>query len=370
MQSKITAIGVANPTFKGAQQELAEFIARQCDLKPSQKRLLKSIYKSSGIDFRHSVVGDYMKSSEEFEFFPTALHNNFPSTAKRMALYQATALPLAIAAINNCINSLGSFKKDEITHLITVSCTGMYAPGIDIEIIQQLNLNPATKRTAVNFMGCYGAFNGIKVADAFCRSDPNAKVLMVCIELCSLHFQHEFSVENVISNAIFADGAAAILVEGHTQQTKYFELESFGCDLVPQTEQEMAWSIGDYGFDIVLSSYVPKAIQYGILAFVEKFLKQSDYSLHDINYYAIHPGGLKILQACEESLNISQEDNKYSYEVLRNFGNMSSATVLFVLKNIWDNLRTDQNNQKIFSCAFGPGLTLEALVLSINNHMT
>ncbi len=363
MQSNITAIGVANPPYRRAQHEIAELISAGCYLKPSQKKVLKAIYKASGIEYRHSVIADYCRSPSEFEFFPNNAVDDFPSTLERMKLYQASALPLALAAIDNCLTSLGSFNKKEITHLITISCTGMYAPGIDIEIIQRLDLNPSTKRTAINFMGCYGAFNGMKVADAFCKAEPNSKVLMVCIELCTLHFQNDFSLENVISNAIFADGAAAVLIQGNTHQQKHFKIESFHSDLVPQTEQEMAWSIGDYGFDIVLSSYVPKVIKFGISVFTEKLLQQLNWSLGDIDYYAIHPGGLKILQACEESLNISPEDNKYSYKVLRDFGNMSSATVLFVLKNIWDNLGQDAHDKNIFSCAFGPGLTLEAMLM-------
>ncbi|MCL9684826.1 type III polyketide synthase [Legionella maioricensis] len=363
MQSNITAIGVANPLYRRAQHEIAELIAAGCYLKPSQKKVLKAIYKASGIEYRHSVIADYCRSPSEFEFFPNNSVDDFPTTLERMKLYQASALPLAIAAIDNCLKSLDHFDKKEITHLITISCTGMYAPGIDIEIIQQLQLNPSTKRTAINFMGCYGAFNGLKVADAFCKADPNSKVLMVCIELCTLHFQNDFSLENVISNAIFADGAAAVLVEGATKRKKRFKIESFHSDLVPQTEQEMAWSIGDYGFDIILSSYVPQVIKFGIAVFTEKLLQQSNWSLSDIDYYAIHPGGLKILQACEESLNISPEDNQYSYQVLRDFGNMSSATVLFVLKNIWDNLEQNTHEKNIFSCAFGPGLTLEAMLL-------
>jgi predicted naringenin-chalcone synthase len=213
-------------------------------------------------------------------------------------------------------------------------------------------------------MGCYGAFNAMKVADAFCQADSKANVLIVCVELCSIHLQKDFSIENVISNAIFADGAAAVLIQGTSHQQKYFSINSFHCDLVPQTHKEMAWTISDYGFDIVLSSYVPEAIKNGIAAFTEKLLHQAKWSLSDIDYYAIHPGGIKILQACEESLNISPLDNKHSYEVLRNYGNMSSATVLFVLKNIWDSVGSEDNNKNIFSCAFGPGLTLESMLLT------
>lgn len=363
MRSKITAIGVANPCYKRSQQDAADLICMGFDLKPAKKKILKAIYKSSGIEYRYSVISDYCKIPGEFEFFPNNPSDSFPTTSERMKLYKSNALTLALSAIENCLKVIEDFNKKDITHLITVSCTGMYAPGIDIEIIQKLGLDPSTKRTTINFMGCYGAFNGMKVADAFCQAQPNSNILVVCIELCSIHFQNNFSIENIISNAIFADGAAAVLIQGNTKQQKYLNIESFYCDLVPQTNQEMAWNIGDQGFDIVLSSYVPEVIKFGISSFTQKLLAKSSVTLDDIDYYAIHPGGLKILQACEESLEISVEDNKYSYDVLRNFGNMSSATILFVLKNILDSLSTSDDNKNVFSCAFGPGLTLESMLL-------
>jgi predicted naringenin-chalcone synthase len=215
-------------------------------------------------------------------------------------------------------------------------------------------------------MGCYGAFNGIKVADAICRADPAAKVLLVCVELCTIHFQKNDSMDSIISNAIFADGAGAVLIEGKTTSTKKFNLAAFHCDLLPQNSQDMAWHISDNGFDIVLSSYVPEAIQSGIVLFTQRLLKCKQLALTDIDFYAIHPGGQKILTACEKALSITAEQNKYSYQVLQQYGNMSSATVLFVLKLIWDEIHKVHAGKKIFSCAFGPGLTLESMLLTID----
>jgi alpha-pyrone synthase len=367
MESAITAIGTANPRFQRPQMETAELIIAGLKLKPAEKRLLKSVYKATGIEKRHSVLSDYCKSVGEFEFFPNDPESPYPSTSARMKVYKDNALNLAKTAIDNCLKSLNHSIKNEITHLITISCTGMYAPGIDIELAQQLHLNSNIKRTAINFMGCYGAFNGIKVADAICKSDPHAKVLMVCVELCTIHFQKDVSIMNMISNSIFADGAAAVLIQAKPEKQKCFILNSFYCDLLPQTSQEMAWHIADFGFDIVLSTYVPEVIQSGIGEFTKKLLNQSGWTLNEIDFYAIHPGGLKILQACEKALNITEEDNKYSYDVLKNYGNMSSPTVLFVLKNIWDNISKKDSNKNIFSCAFGPGLTLESMMLKTFN---
>lgn len=365
MESSITAIGSANPIYQREQKVVAEMAANALQLSPAEKRLLKSIYKATGIENRYSVMSDFCKPIGEYDFFPNDPTLPFPTTLARMQVYKENALILALAAINNCLSNITHFDKRRITHLITVSCTGMYAPGIDIEIVHELCLNSSVKRTAINFMGCYGAFNAIKVADAICRADRQAIVLVVCVELCTIHFQKNDSTDSIISNAIFADGAAAVLVESAVENQKNLSLEAFHCDLMPQNSQDMAWQISDSGFDIVLSSYVPQAIQSGIAGFTQRLLDQQRLSLTDIDYYAIHPGGHKILTACEAALSITAEQNKYSYEVLRQYGNMSSATVLFVLQKIWNDIDHDQAGKKIFSCAFGPGLTLEAMLLKI-----
>ncbi len=367
MPAVITAIGIANPAYKRTQQEIVELIAEGFYLTPGQKKILKRIYTSSGIEQRHSVLTDYCKLPGEFEFFPNDPSAEFPTTAQRMAVYKANALGLALAAVEDC---LADREKNTITHVITVSCTGMYAPGLDIELVQHLNLSPSTRRTVINFMGCYGAFNGMKVADAICMADPQASVLLVCVEMCSIHIQKNFTLDNIIGNAIFADGAAAVLIQAQPDTQRYLRFESFYCDIMPQTSQEMAWHIGDFGFDMVLSAYVPDAIKSGIAAFTDKLLGHTGYPFTDIEYFAIHPGGMKILQACEESLKITRHDNRFSYEVLRQYGNMSSATVLFVLKQIWHGLSKLDEGKKIFSCAFGPGLTFESMLLEVGMRGT
>ena len=363
MHAAITAIGTATPPYKCSQDAIAELISEGFHLTGTQKKILKRIYKSSGIEQRHSVLNDYCNAPGAFEFFPNHPSEPFPSTALRMAVYKDNALPLVLAAIDDCLSTVPHFNKTAITHVVTVSCTGMYAPGIDIEIVQALGLASSTPRTAIHFMGCYGAFNGMKAADAICMANPNATVLLVCVELCSIHIQNQFTLESIISNAIFADGAAAVLIQAAPTKQRCLQFKSFYCDIVPQTSQDMAWRIGDSGFDMVLSAYVPEAIQSGIAAFTEALFSNAGLSSRDIDYFAIHPGGLKILQACEEALSMTKDDNRFSYDVLRRYGNMSSATVLFVLKDIWASLTSSDDGAKIFSCAFGPGLTMESMVL-------
>jgi len=243
----------------------------------------------------------------------------------------------------------------------------MYAPGLDIDLVKSLNLSSSVNRLCINFMGCYAAFNAIKLADSFCAADPKAKVLIVCTELCSIHFQKEFTEDNLLANALFADGAAALLIEGEPRRGVNLKPVSFFCDLAPEGEQDMAWTVGDLGFEMKLSAYVPEIIKNGIAKLTSNLLAQISQQLTDVSYYAIHPGGKKILEVIEQELDLSKADNRAAYEVLKNYGNMSSPTVLFVLNEISKNLTNTDDGKKILSFAFGPGLTLESMVLEIHN---
>jgi alpha-pyrone synthase len=257
----------------------------------------------------------------------------------------------------------------DLTHIITVSCTGMYAPGLDIEIISTLGLNTTIQRTAINFMGCYGAFNGLKMADTICRANPEAKVLLVCVELCTLHFQKRSEDDFLLSNALFADGAAAVLVESNSAKNgqKSLALKSFFCDLYFEGKQDMAWNVADFGFEMTLTSYIPKLVKTGIKSLIDRLLSTAEMQFQDISLYAMHPGGKAILEAIESSLEMKKEDNRYAYEVLRDYGNMSSCTVLFVLDKILKDAES-QIGSNVLSCAFGPGLTLESMVLTVHGE--
>lgn len=360
----ITAIGRAVPKYRQNQARTYECIIERFALNKVQQRILKTIYREAGVEYRHSVLKDFNTINDDINFFPNNSVDEFPSTEKRMKIYKENALNLALEAVADCFSGVREFNKDEITHLITVSCTGMSAPGLDIQLVEKLGLSKATQRAAINFMGCYGLFNGMRMAHAICKGDKKAKVLVVSVEICSIHFQNNFSLDNLISSTIFSDGAGAVLIESSTQK-KGLCFCDFYCDIVPDSNNEMTWEIGDQGFDIRLSSYVPHLIERGIGAFVEKLLSRNHFFLNAIDYFAIHPGAKKILEGCEHALKITKEDNRFSYEVLRDFGNMSSATIAFVLKKIWDVLKKEDHKKNIFSCAFGPGLTLESMILEV-----
>jgi prepilin-type processing-associated H-X9-DG protein len=363
--SYITAIGVANPPHRFSQSRIADFMIKAMQLNHNESRLLQTIFKASGIDFRHSVLEDYGLETN-FKFYSNSSDfEPFPTTEKRLSIFRENALALSAHAVDNMLQTIPYFDVKRITHLIVVCCTGMYAPGLDIDLVRKYNLLPTVHRTGINFMGCYAAFNAIKVADAFCHQDPNAKVLIVCTELCSLHFQKKPTEDNLLANALFADGSAALLLEAKTNQNLRLKPESFHSSLMAESERDMAWTIGDLGFEMKLSTYVPSIIKSGIAELTEILLNKISKKVSDIRYFAMHPGGKKILENIELELNISKEKNQAAYCVLRNYGNMSSPTILFVLHTLWNRIRPDDQDEHIVSFAFGPGLTLESMILKI-----
>jgi prepilin-type processing-associated H-X9-DG protein len=280
-----------------------------------------------------------------------------------MQVYQQHACALSLDAIKNCV---APNKIKEITHLITVSCTGMYAPGLDIDLVHALPLSTSTERICINFMGCYAAINALKVADAICKSNVDAKALIVCTELCSIHFQKDFTEDNILANALFADGSAAMLIEPSPLGKINFSIDGFHSDIVSSEEQHMAWSIGDLGFEMKLSSYVPQILQQGIHQLLDSLLKKTKIDLNQIQHFAIHPGGKKILEVVAKELKLPEGKLGPSYQVLRDFGNMSSPTVIFVLKEMLRNFSIQNNNEHVIGMAFGPGLTIESMILKLH----
>ncbi|MCS6973074.1 MAG: type III polyketide synthase [Cyclobacteriaceae bacterium] len=358
----ITSIGTAVPQHRFSQETLAGFMSRAMELAPGDERKLRTIFRASGIAWRHSVLSDYGKTSD-YTFYTDGF-DPFPTTQQRLDVYRQHACRLSLSAIDNCLHNT-SFSADQITHLIVVSCTGMYAPGLDIDLVHALNLQPSVNRLCINFMGCYAAFTALKAAHAYCATRHDARVLIVCTELCSLHFQREGTEDNLLANALFADGAAAVLVTNHPATGVNFRLKQFNNMLAVNGTEHMAWNIGNAGFIMKLSGYVPDLIRSGIGTLTQQLLKPMQKQVADIPYFAIHPGGKRILEVIEEQLRLRPEQNAPAYRVLHNYGNMSSPTVLFVLKELRDTLSRNDHGKAVMSFAFGPGLTLESMVLEI-----
>lgn len=368
MPSYVGAIGTANPAHRIAQARIADFMAGALQFGEADTRRLRALYRVSGIEQRYSVLPDYDRPNGEYTFFPNTVGlEPFPTVGQRMAAYRREALPLATAAVHECLRQVPTIAPATITHLITVSCTGMYAPGLDLELVGVLGLASNVRRTCVNFMGCYAAVNALKLADAFCRADATARVLIVSVELCTLHFQKSPEEDHLVSNALFGDGAAACLVLGEPlpAPAPSLALTAFHCGIEPDGHADMAWHINDFGFEMTLSSYVPKLIQRGIRQLTDQLLEQLPVQLADIHAFAIHPGGRKILETIETALGLTTHDNRHAYHVLRNYGNMSSATVLYVLREVLAHATPADHGAPVLSFAFGPGLTIEAMLLEV-----
>lgn len=329
-----------------------------------EKRKLRVLYRATGIQSRYSVLDDFTQNSARL-FSASGQGGSFPGVGRRMEVFKEEAVTLAAAAIDDCFMRIPGCSKDSISHLITVSCTGLYAPGLDIDLIETLGLSSRIERTAINYMGCYAALTAIKVADSICRANPKAWVLIVCVELCSIHFQKEKTENNILAQALFGDGAAAIVMHSEPQAEICLNVETSYCDLVSEGKSDMAWGIGDFGFEMRLSSYVPDILKKGVRSLTQNLLESMDLNLDQVSYFAIHPGGKKILEAVESELKLPKERNSHSYQVLARYGNMSSPTILFVLKSIWQELTGQDKDKRILSFAFGPGLTLESMLFRI-----
>lgn len=362
--SKIISIATAVPQYRHEQKDILTFMQNVYAMNEADKRKLKFLYHQSSIDTRYSVLEDYGVKADKWSFYPATENlEPFPDLELRMKWYNKTASPLSVHAIEKCIDN--KIDKDEITHLITVSCTGMSAPGLDLQIIEAMNLKKNIFRTSVNFMGCYAAIHALKLADALCKQNTKAKILIVCTELCTLHFQKENNADNITSSLLFGDGAAAVLVANDDDNLSGLRIKNFYSEVSFRGKKDMSWELSSSGFLMTLSGYVADLIEEDFNNLVENALQDSSMNKADISHWCIHPGGKKILNSIQKSIQISEEDLRQSYNVLRNYGNMSSPTILFVLKEIMNELKSGTPKKvNIFGVAFGPGLTMETFILT------
>jgi predicted naringenin-chalcone synthase len=352
--TKILSIGTATPAYRHRQQDILQFMQRVYALDYTGERKLRFLYQQSGIDSRYSVLPDYSAPITEWKFYTaTESLEPFPSLELRMSWYQKYAASLSVDAIRKCL-AAAKQNPQGITHLITVSCTGMSAPGLDLQVMELMELPRSLNRTSINFMGCYAALHGLKQADAICRSAPGAKVLVVCTELCTLHFQKSATADNIASSLLFGDGSAAVLLSNDEQQ-KGHAIRGFYSEVIPKGKKDMAWELSSSGFQMTLSGYIPELIATDFSPLVSRAISCFGLQINDISQWCIHPGGKRILQAVEKSLALPGNALAAGYEVLKEYGNMSSPTILFVLQKM---LETGARGNML-AAAFGPGLTME-----------
>jgi predicted naringenin-chalcone synthase len=349
--SKIISIGTAVPAYCHRQTDILDFMQVVYASTEAEKRKMRFLYNQSGISQRYSVIPDYSRPLPEWKFYPQSEGlEPFPSLEQRMGVYNRQAPLLSVDAIRNCLGHEHDSKK--ITHLITVSCTGMSAPGLDLQIMELMDLKKDIFRTSINFMGCYAAIHALKIADAFCKADKKANVLVVATELCTLHFQREHTMDNIMSSLLFGDGSAAAWVTAEESEPEGMMIDNFYSEIIPKGKRDMAWELSSTGFLMTLSGYVPELIE-------EDFKSIAGRATGDastISHWCIHPGGKKIIDAVQKSVGLEKTALQNSLEVLHDYGNLSSASILFVLKKILDEKKPVE---KMLGVAFGPGLTVE-----------
>ncbi len=360
MRSRIIGIGTAVPAYEYDAATSAELAL---SLLPPASRvgpMLRRVYRNSGIERRRSVLPDFGAEPHRRLLFPES--SDFrpePSTARRNAVYTVEAPALAKSAVASLLEK-GDLGLEGVSHLVTASCTGFSAPGWDYELLRDLPLPATTARYNIGFMGCFAAFPALRLADHIVRSEPGARVLVVALELCSLHYAIDASPDALVANALFADGAAAALVTGDgsmsTRGRPSFAIGPFASRVLPGTADEMAWTIGETGFGMKLSSGVAKSLGKVASDLVGGFGDPAG-----VRHWAVHPGGRAILDAFESALALPGEALAHSRAVLREHGNMSSPTVLFVLERLLAEARAG----KVFASAFGPGLTAETCLLEL-----
>lgn len=361
--SKITSIATAVPRYQQNQMQIYDVVRTIHANTTEEERILRFMYKSSGIETRYAAVPDFNdESGQQQVLINTADGWQTSSLENRLKLYEKAALDLSSDVIRKCLPT--GMAPADITHLITVSCTGMQAPGLDLAIIRQMGFKTNIYRTSVNFMGCYAAIHGLKHAHYIAEKEPDAKVLVVCVELCTLHFQKDKSIDNIMSTIIFGDGAAAVLIENTHSKKEGWALKNFYSEIDFEGVEDMAWKISADGFLMTLTSKVPEILEKKCNAIISNALRYYEIEAEAINSWCVHPGGKKILQAIERGSTISHEQLQESYDVLREYGNMSSPTVLFVLDKILRKARDNSSVKNIVGMAFGPGLTLETFHLS------
>lgn len=353
----LRGFGTAVPAYSISQKQSAETARSFVHGAHREFNVLPKLYRMTKVNQRGSVLLEPRpESSVGQSFYHDArdVDDGGPTTAARMDRYADEASKLAIDAATEAMESAGC-EAAEITHLVVATCTGFQAPGVDIDLIEKLGLAADTQRVVVGFMGCHAAINALRAARGFVAADPHAVVLVVCVELCSLHYQYGWDPDRIVSNAIFADGAAATIVGAAEQRKPGMRVVATGSTLVPGTRDAMSWRVGDHGFKMTLSSEVPAIVQRELPGAMHGWLAQQGCSVSDITEWVVHPGGPRVLAAVEESLELGGDDLALSYAVLAQHGNMSSATMLFIMKELWQQRRFGY----WLAVGFGPGLEIE-----------
>ncbi|WP_368499593.1 type III polyketide synthase [Herbiconiux sp. A18JL235] len=376
----LRSIGTALPGAALPQGRARDLFAAQPGLSRLGRRLVTASFDASAIDTRYTVVDELTEGSavpgstdgpDVHEPVFVGADGVFlaPSTRIRNERYIERAPQLALDAAREALAGVPGVAAADVTHVVTVSCTGFFAPGPDYVLVRELGLRPTTQRLHVGFMGCYGVFPALRAAKAFCEADPDAVVLVVSVELCTLHMRSSNESDQIVASSVFGDGAAAAVVtsgdRGGDGGGLALRLDEFTTTLTPTGEEAMAWTIGDEGFEMVLSSYVPKIIDEHIEGALAPLLGAAGGTPRSMaGHWAVHPGGRSVLDRVQGALQLGEAEMDPSRQTLRTVGNLSSATVLFVLRRILES-GSAAAGERVCAMAFGPGLTVEAGLFTI-----
>ncbi|ASD22903.1 type III polyketide synthase [Cryobacterium sp. LW097] len=415
MAVTLRALQTVVPPTVLVQEQVRDIFAAQPGLSRLAQRLVTASFNLSGIDTRHTVIEELTLDSQapEPQFFDATTQRLLvPGTWVRNELYIEQATKLFVEAGRRALAACPGLDAGDITHVVTVSCTGFYAPGPDYMLVRELGLAPSTQRYHLGFMGCYAAMPALRTAKQFVLADPSAVVLVVSAELCSLHLRTSNDPDTIVASSLFSDGAAAGIVSSRAPVAgeTALNLDHFETVITPVGEGDMAWKIGDEGFEMVLSSYVPHiidehiesalaplfgrdesltlALAAGVVAEADAVTVQAQEQQSQsvdggaspgqvltaatpgsalstaIAHWAIHPGGRSILDKTEAKLGLTEAQLVPSRETLRTNGNMSSATILFVMKEILEGAAT-ADGDRVCAMAFGPGLTVESGLMTV-----
>ena len=376
MTARILSIGTAVPPAVLHQNSVRDLFAAQPGIGRLSQRLVRAAFDASAIETRHTVLTDLAEALEpggarsdaagpaagDPASLPVISDDGAllsPSTGTRNDTYIALAPELSARAAREAL-SAASVAPAEVTHVVTVSCTGMYAPGPDYRLVRDLGLPTTVERYHLGFIGCAAAVPALRAAARMCAAQPDAVVLVVCAELCTLHFRVADDPDQILAASLFADGAAAAVVSADPARRgeRWLDLDRFATAVTDDGERDMTWTIGDAGFEMVLTAEVPRIIGREIRAAVAEVIGDAR-----VDTWAVHPGGRAVLDRVESGLDLPTDALTASREVLRDYGNMSSATILFILRSLLD-ADTLRDGETIATLAFGPGLTMEAALLT------
>lgn len=351
MTPTILAIGKSLPAYSMNQMEIAKRLTDIMDLTDEEAWMLEKIYKNSAIQKRYSVLPDIIQ--------PACKQMPVIGMSERNAHYRKEAPKLAEHAAVDVLKNWNRSPND-ITHVISVSCTGVMTPGLEFLIANKLNLPLNTTLLGVNFMGCHGAFKALKVASKIAKDNPKNRILVVATELCSLHFKTRGDLESVVIQSLFADGSAAVIIGSDLLPSEHslFEFIDEQCLAIENSQEDMTWHAADEGFDMTLSAQVPHIISCHIKPFAEKLTGEKT-NVSDCEW-AIHPGGKAIVESVEKALQIDRSATISSWNVLNKYGNLSSATFLYVLEDI---ANRGGSKEKVIGLGFGPGISVEGISL-------